>query len=118
MASGITESDLEVVQPNNIQGETDVEDKHEVTEKITAKNDVVECTFVEKPPSGLQTDCPVCLQILREPYQVTCCGKSFCRLCIEKIKSDNKSQCPTCKNTSFQDFPNKGLQQFLNQLKV
>ena len=69
-----------------------------------------ECEFVEDPPSWLQTECPVCLQILREPYQVTCCGKSFCRECIEQVKAANKP-CPCCKQNSYNDFPNKGLQQ-------
>ena len=40
-----------------------------------------DCQFVDAPKE-LQSECPVCLSILREPCQVTCCGKSFCRACI------------------------------------
>ena len=69
-----------------------------------------DCEFVEKPPKVLQTDCPVCLLILCEPYQVTCCGKSFCKECIGKIKARIQA-CPTCKQDKFESFPNKGLQQ-------
>ena len=76
-----------------------------------------ECKFLEDPPQWLQTECPVCLHILREPYQVTCCGKSFCRLCIEWIKGDLKP-CPCCNAESFNDFPNKGLQQPLYGFKI
>ena len=76
-----------------------------------------ECDFVEKPPQWLQTECPICLHILREPYQVTCCGKSFCRLCIERVKGSNKP-CPCCNNDDFNDFPNKGLQQPLYGFKI
>ena len=72
---------------------------------------------MEDPPQWLQTECPVCLQILREPYQVTCCGKSFCRQCIERVKADHKP-CPCCKQDNFNDFPNKGLQQPLYGFKV
>ena len=69
-----------------------------------------DCEFVEEPPKYLQTHCPVCLLILREPYQVTCCGKSFCKECIGKIKARSQP-CPTCKEDKFESFPNKGLQQ-------
>ena len=69
-----------------------------------------DCEFVDKPPKYLQTDCPVCLLILCEPYQVTCCGKSFCKECIGKIKARSQP-CPTCKQDKFEFFPNKGLQQ-------
>ena len=49
----------------------------------TPRNQIgFECEFVEDPPQWLQTECPICLQILPEPYQVTCCGKSFCRQCM------------------------------------
>ena len=76
-----------------------------------------ECEFVERPPEVLQSECPVCLQIIRDPYQVTCCGYSFCRLCIERIKADNKP-CPTCNENGFSDFPNKGLKRSLYAFKV
>ena len=69
-----------------------------------------DCEFVEEPPKWLQTHCPVCLLILCEPYQVTCCGKSFCKECIKKIKARSQP-CPTCKQDEFESFPNKGLQQ-------
>ena len=76
-----------------------------------------ECEFVEDPPKYLQTDCPVCLHIIREPYQVTCCGKSFCKVCIERVKAKN-NPCPCCKQDNFDDFPNKGLQQPLYGFQV
>ena len=76
-----------------------------------------ECELVEEPLCYLQTRCPVCLQILREPYQVICCGKSFCRECIEQVKADNKP-CPCCKQDSYNDYPNKALQQRLYEFHV
>ena len=76
-----------------------------------------DCAFVEDPPKCLQIVCPICLHILREPYQVTCCGKSFCRQCIEMVK-DNNHPCPCCKQDNFNDFPNKGLQQPLYGFQV
>ena len=76
-----------------------------------------ECEFVEDPPKYLQTECPICLQILREPYQVTCCGKSFCKECIARAKLKTRP-CPCCKQEDFDHFPNKGLQQPLYGFQV
>ena len=77
----------------------------------------IECEFVEKPPKAFQSECPICLLVLREPYQATCCGKSFCRECIERVKTNNKD-CPTCNDKNFNLFHNKGLQQSLNDFEV
>ena len=77
-----------------------------------------DCEFVERPPEHLlQSECPVCLHIIRDPYQVTCCGYSFCRSCIERIKADNKP-CPTCNVKGFSEYPNKGLKRSLYALQV
>ena len=76
-----------------------------------------DCEFVEKPPDTIQSECPVCLQILREPYQAPCCGNSFCRVCIERIKTDNMP-CPTCKEYNFETFFDKRLQRSLYGFQV
>ena len=75
-----------------------------------------ECEFVNYPPKEFQSECPVCVHILREPYQVTCCGKSFCKDCIKRVKGGGKP-CPCCKK-EINDFPNKGLQQPLYGFQV
>ena len=77
-----------------------------------------ECEFVERPPEHfLQSECPICLLIIRDPYQVTCCGYSFCHSCIQRIKTGNKP-CPTCNEKGFSDFPNKGLKCSLYAIQV
>ena len=76
-----------------------------------------ECEFVTQPSKEFQSECPVCLHILREPYQVTCCGKSFCKECIKRVKGDEKF-CPCCNEGEIKDFPNKGLQQPLYSFQV
>ena len=77
----------------------------------------IECEFIEKPPKAFQYECPICLLVLREPYQATCCGKSFCKKCIERVKYQNGS-CPTCKTENFFSYPNKGLEQSLYDFEV
>ena len=76
-----------------------------------------ECKFVEQPPQSFQTDCPICLLVLRDPYQVTCCGKSFCKECIEPIRQ-NHQDCPTCNSQRFEIYRNLGLQQPLCDFRV
>ena len=76
-----------------------------------------DCEFVEPPPDVIQTECPVCLLTIREPHQVTCCGYSFCRSCIQRIKDRNKP-CPTCKKEIYSDFPDTRLKLTLNCCKV
>ena len=59
----------------------------------------------------------MCLLLLREPYIVSCCGYSFCHVCIDKIKTNNGS-CPCCKEENFKFFPNKGLKKSLYEFKA
>ena len=75
-----------------------------------------DCGFVERPQE-LQTDCPICMVVLCEPFQVTCCGNSYCRTCIELVKAKEKA-CPTCNEANFSAFPNKGLQRSLYSFRV
>ena len=76
-----------------------------------------DCEFVEKLLEAIQSECPLCLQILREPYQAPCCGQSFCRVCIEKIKTDSEP-CSTCNEENFAFFHNKGLEISLHSFLV
>ena len=76
-----------------------------------------DCQFLEEPVQYLQTRCPICLLVLCEPFQVTCCGKSFCRQCIQQVRARNKP-CPTCNVEEFDSFHNKGLQQPLYGFRV
>ena len=76
-----------------------------------------ECEFVEPPPKFFKSECPICLHILREPYQVTCCGNSFCQECLSPVKLQHKP-CPTCSTVNFTDFHNKGLQRMLYDFVV
>ena len=76
-----------------------------------------DCVFVELPQENFQADCPICLLVLREPHQVTCCGKSFCRVCIEKVQA-LRNPCPTCNLHNFSVYPNKGLKCSLYAFRV
>lgn len=76
-----------------------------------------DCEFITRPPDALQSDCPVCLLVLRDPAQATCCGYSFCGTCIERVQA-SKGACPTCSQAVFMVFPDKRLQRSLKPFQV
>ncbi|CAI8050572.1 TNF receptor-associated factor 6, partial [Geodia barretti] len=77
-----------------------------------------DCEFVTQPPDAFQTDCPICLQILREPCLISCpCGQKICRECVEQIKEDDKP-CPMCNKTDFTHIRDYGLERYLKAQEV
>ena len=70
------------------------------------------CNFVKDPPEAIQSECPACLQIIRDQFQATCCGSGYYRVCIEQIKQKN-DPCPSYKQREFDIFENKRLKQSL-----
>ena len=105
------------VSPDNEHPQDDVsthqpvaqeQPNHEAQPDKAESDEGLYCEFMELPKESLQANCPQCQQIIRDPYQVTCCGNSFCHSCIERIKADNKP-CPNC-NSKFSEFPDKRLQ--------
>ena len=76
-----------------------------------------DCEFIERPQEAFQADCPICLLVLREPQQVSCCGYSYCQPCIAPILEAGKP-CPTCNVAGFSSFPNIGLKRSLCRFSV
>ncbi|XP_064399875.1 TNF receptor-associated factor 5-like [Halichondria panicea] len=72
---------------------------------------------IVNPPTELQYQCPICLQVLCEPHQATCCGSNFCKSCISRVKN-NGVPCPLCKEADFNIFPDKRLKRSLISYKV
>uniref|UniRef100_A0A1X7UY34 RING-type domain-containing protein n=1 Tax=Amphimedon queenslandica TaxID=400682 RepID=A0A1X7UY34_AMPQE len=76
-----------------------------------------ELSFVKEVPEQIEIECPVCLHILTDPHQVTCCGYNFCGSCIEIIKARN-GPCPMCKEKEYQSFIDKKCSRIINGLEV
>ena len=77
-----------------------------------------DCEFVTPQPDVVQTECPICLMIPKEPCVISCpCGKEFCRECIERIKKDNKP-CPLCNLTDFTFLRHHGSERYLKAQEV
>lgn len=87
-----------------------------VTSASKLKESGFDCHFVERPHDQLQTNCPVCLCILRDPCVVDCCGYSFCRTCITTVQLCERP-CPLC-NAQFTTYPDKRLHRILNSMRV
>ena len=78
-----------------------------------------ECEIIDPPAwaEALQTNCPICLQVLRDPQQ-THCGHTFCEICIGQFQALQKQTCPECKRTKVSTFPHESLRRLLNDLQV
>ncbi|XP_011404258.2 PREDICTED: TNF receptor-associated factor 5-like isoform X2 [Amphimedon queenslandica] len=76
-----------------------------------------ELSFVKELPEHVDIECPVCLNILTDPHQVSCCGRNFCGYCIERIKASNGA-CPICKQVEYRFFPDKKCLRIINGLQV
>ena len=77
-----------------------------------------DCEFVTPPPDAIQAECPICLQVLREPCLISCpCGQKICRECVDQIKKDNKP-CPLCNLTDFTYIRDHGLERYLKEQEV
>ena len=62
--------------------------------------------FVSPPPDDVI--CPLCLDIVEEPHQFTCCGHHICKKCGDKIKHQATSpHCPMCRHNECTMLPDK-----------
>ena len=77
-----------------------------------------DCELVDPPsPKVMQTECSVCLQILKEPCLISCCGHKFCRDCIEQVEKTGKP-CPLCNEPGFTFLKDRGLERSLKDLEA
>ena len=76
-----------------------------------------ECSFVEQPPSQIQTHCMICQSILRDPSQLNC-GHLFCAQCIETSLQYSTNTCPVCKQQKHSLFPDVNLKRQLAGFRV
>ena len=74
--------------------------------------------FVSPPPDDVI--CPLCLDIVEEPHQFTCCGHHICRKCGDKLKQqDATPQCPMCQNNEYGTGHDKYFERnILNKLPI
>lgn len=74
------------------------------------------CKLVNQPKE-LQTECSVCLQLLRAPEMVSCCGNKFCQPCISHVLSKS-NRCPLRGQTNITTMADRQLARTLNSLEI
>ena len=71
--------------------------------------------FVDEKKLPNECTCPICTLVQREAHQVTCCGKIYCKSCLDELKSKRDNfNCPNCRNSlegEHKHFP--GLARFV-----
>ena len=58
--------------------------------------------------------CQICQLPARDPQQTTCCGKVYCKSCINRLQS---IKCPNCRS-NIQHFPDKASDRRIKELEV
>lgn len=54
-------------------------------ESVHGEESVIELTF--QTPVSKKYSCVLCRSLLRDPCQVTCCGSSYCRECVNRLST-------------------------------
>ena len=60
-------------------------------------------------------NCRICLGLLTDPQQSTCCGQHFCYRCVCKLPTPH---CPLCKRSNFRFFKDISFGRKLKEAKV
>ena len=61
--------------------------------------------------------CLICTNVCRESHQVTCCGRVFCKSCIEQVKTRSGS-CPNCRHISVDTFSDQRSDRQIKHLRI
>ncbi len=76
---------------------------------------LIDFEFVKELQDDLM--CSICMKVLNEPQMVNCCEQRFCKKCLTKWMTNNKT-CPHCRSTDFNHILLKGLSKRISELKV
>ena len=67
--------------------------------------------FVDEEKLPDECTCPICTLVQREAHQVICCGKIYCKSCLDELKRKSVNfKCPNCCNSlegEHKYFPDK-----------
>ena len=74
--------------------------------------------FITEPPKS--RFCPICFELLSEPYQIVKCGHHVCQQCHTQLLTNGKKECPVCREPDALSSAHldKFFQREINDLKV
>ena len=79
--------------------EEELDGDSETDSESDDENGGYDYTFVDPGPSDDQM-CPICHLVARKARQANCCGKMFCKGCLEKLRQySNEFNCPICRKS-------------------
>jgi E3 ubiquitin-protein ligase NRDP1 len=58
--------------------------------------------------------CPICLNIVTEPFESSCCGHLFCKKCTKNITNI----CPICRSNKVKFRENAFIKNFMDNIYV
>ena len=90
-----------IFQPDLRSSGSNIPTQPDLTASNAPNNGGRDCKFVDPPPDKLV--CQICLHVSGNPYQVTCCGRVYCKACLDEHKK-HSTICPNCRKRG-QDFP-------------
>ena len=85
---------------------------------ISAQYGGYDYTFCDPLPD--ECPCPVCTLVQKDPYQLTCCGKMFCKSCLYLLIEQNTS-CPNCRGNFIKGnkyFPDVNTERKIKHLRI
>ena len=90
----------------------------EPAKKPTAPEEGYDYVLAEKPPRDLQTECPICQLLLRDPCQLECCGTLICAVCLNDTFKKGHKSCPLCRKSNPSFFYDKNHKRMIEGLSV
>ena len=75
-----------------------------------------EVNFVEESVS-IDSNCPICLDLISKPFLTECCRHHFCSKCINSAKQ-RKDECPLCKASPVKGGIDKQFSKELYETRV
>ena len=90
---------IQLTQLNNDRNSTTTQNS---PARVRPNSGGYDCNFIEDPPDELV--CQICTLVAQHPYQSTCCGRVYCKRCIddyrrkhEELTGNRKFNCPNCR---------------------
>ena len=86
------------------------------TTKSSTSRGGYDLQFAETLPSHLV--CLICGFVAREPHEMSCCGKLYCKSCIQGLRATSSRQCPNCHRVGEPSRPSQKSDSLIRGLMV